>query len=238
MIEMIAILKMIQPYAVGIIFITVYIAEHIFPQRKELIDYKHDAFNVGIGIANLVVIGTGGYYLQMLLLYLSNQSFGLLYYLPLWTNVVIGFLMLDLIMYWWHRINHLIPFLWRFHKFHHADKKLGTSSSVRFHTVELALSYVFKVPLFILLGISAETVIVYGLVLATVVTLHHSNIQISKSADYFLRLFLVSPRMHRIHHSVIVKESNSNYSSVLPYWDRLFRSYTKEVDKNVEFGVL
>ena len=230
-------LKEIQPYLVAAIFIIIYVVEQIIPQRKELIDYKHDAMNVLIGIGNLVVIGIGGYYFQMILNLCDQHQFGLLYYLPEWVRIPLGFILADFFMYWWHRLNHVLPFLWYFHRFHHQDRKLNTTSSVRFHTGELILSYLPRVPFFILLGISVNTLLLYGLVLAAVVTLHHSNLRIGNKIDQLLRIFIVSPKMHRIHHSVIRSETDSNYSSVLPYWDKLFASYIKKVEEPIEFGI-
>ena len=172
-----------------------------------------------------------------MLTYLYHQRFGLLYYIPQWGQLITGFLIADVFMYWWHRANHQVPFFWRFHSFHHTDKKLNTTSSVRFHAVELLLSYVFKVPVFAILGISPLTITVYGLIFLPVVILHHSNIRISKTVDKILRMFIVSPGMHRIHHSITKFETNSNYSSVLPYWDTLFKSYVPKSQKPIVFGI-
>jgi len=230
-------LKEIQPYALAGIFIIIYIVEQIIPQRKELIDYKHDGWNVLVGVGNLVVIGLGGYYFQLILTICEQHQFGALYYLPIWVRLPLGFLLADFFMYWWHRLNHILPFLWYFHRFHHQDRKLNTTSSVRFHTGELILSYILKVPFFLLIGISVNTLLLYGLVFAIVVTLHHSNIRIGDKLDRILRKFIVSPKMHRIHHSVIRSETDSNYSSVLPYWDLLFGSYIWQVKEPIEFGI-
>ena len=140
-------------------------------------------------------------------------------------------------MYWWHRINHEWSFLWYFHKFHHVDTKLNSTTALRFHTGELLLSYVTKIIAFSLLGISLTAVLVHSVLLFPIIVFHHSNLKISERWDLFFRRFIVTPRMHRIHHSVIKSETNSNYSSVLPYWDMLFRSYVKKPSKEIEFGV-
>jgi sterol desaturase/sphingolipid hydroxylase (fatty acid hydroxylase superfamily) len=235
--ESLAVLKIIQPYAVSVIFILIYLVEHIIPQRKDLNDYNHDMINIAIGLGNLIIAGIGGYFLQKCLSFASVHSFGLLYFLPLWLQLFLGFILADLFMYWWHRANHIIPFLWHFHRFHHLDTKLNASSAVRFHTVELILSYFLKIPVFLLLGISSGTIIIYGIIFIPLVIFHHSNIRISEKTDWLLRLFIVSPRMHRIHHSVICEETNSNYSSVFPYWDKIFRSYRRLPEKEVVFGI-
>ena len=140
-------------------------------------------------------------------------------------------------MYWWHRINHEWHILWYFHKFHHVDTKLNSTSALRFHTGELLLSYIAKIIAFSILGISLSAVLVHALLFFPIVVFHHSNLKISERWDLFFRRFIVTPRMHRIHHSVIKSETNSNYSSVLPYWDKLFRSYVKQPAKDIEFGI-
>lgn len=234
---MLELLKSIQPYAIAGIFVIIYLAEHLIPERRDSIDLMHDAKNIGIGLFNLIIVGLGGFYLQKLLAFMEVSGFGLFYYLPNWLALILGILFADVIMYWWHRVNHLIPFLWYFHKVHHEDTKLNTSSSLRFHFGELALSYVFKVPFFLLLGISVKVLLIYGVLLALVVTFHHSNIKIGKNTDFILRKFVVSPNMHRIHHSEIKQETDSNYSSLLPYWDKIFGSYIKETSHQIKFGI-
>jgi sterol desaturase/sphingolipid hydroxylase (fatty acid hydroxylase superfamily) len=235
--ELVNLLKAIQPYMVGIVFVAIYLAEHLLPQRRELIDHKHDLVNFLIGVAALLVVGSSGFVLQEWLTYCQSRHFGLLYALPFGAQLGLGLLLADLFMYWWHWANHRMAFLWRFHKFHHSDTKLNSSSAVRFHIVELALSFVLKAPIFALLGINVTTVILYGLLLLPVTFLNHSNIRIGNFADRILRLFITSPHMHRLHHSVIVKETDSNYGAILPYWDRLFKSYTKPSGKPVWYGL-
>ena len=228
-----------QPFAIAIIFVCLYLAEHVLPQRKLVNDYRHDLFNIAIGLVNLIAAAAGGYSIQWLLTRLYDCHFGLLYYLPgHWIfQLLTGLLLIDFFMYWWHRANHQFSFFWYFHRFHHVDKNMNTTSSVRFHTVELLLSYVFKIPVFALLGISAGTLALYGLLLFSIITFHHSNILISDKTDFIFRKFFVSPKMHRIHHSVIRRETDSNFSSILPYWDRLFGSYNHVPEHPIEFGV-
>jgi len=232
-------LKAFQPYAIAITFAAVYFAEHIIPQRREIIDHKHDLLNIGVGVLNLGIAAVGGYFLQQWLIYISESNFGLLQLLPLtfWLKTAIGFILIDLFMYWWHRANHEISFFWRFHRFHHKDEKLNSTSAVRFHVVELILSYVVKFCLFSLLGLNVAAVVLHAIVLFPVIVFHHSNVSISTSLDHAVRIVFVSPRMHRIHHSKDVRETNSNYGSVFPYWDRLFGSYIRSPKKEIEFGV-
>ncbi len=233
------ILRTLQPYAIAGVFVLTYIAEHIIPQRKEIIDHKHDIKNIGVGIFNLAFVAFAGYQFQKVIEWLNNKHFGLLQLSQLSTfiHVFVGVLLIDIFMYWWHRINHEWRFLWYFHKFHHEDEKLNSTSALRFHTGELLLSYVAKIIVFSLLGISFSAILVHSLLFFPVILFHHSNVKISERWDLFIRKFIVTPRMHRIHHSVIRSETNSNYSSLLPYWDKLFRSYVKRPSKEIKFGI-
>ncbi|MEO7265171.1 MAG: sterol desaturase family protein [Ferruginibacter sp.] len=214
-------------------------AEHILPQRKETIPFKHDALNFAIGLLNLIIAGVGGYFLQKWISLYAQNHFGFLQLIPMasWLKVLLGFILLDLYMYWWHRMNHNIKFLWRFHSFHHKDEKLNSTSALRFHAVELLLSLLVKFSIFPLLGLNLMAVLLYAMVLFPVIVLHHSNISISEKTDTLLRNIFVSPRMHRIHHSKIRMETDSNYSSVFPYWDKIFKSYNHKPVKEIEFGI-
>lgn len=232
-------LQIIQPFAVGIVFTLTYLAEHIIPQRKELIDHKHDAKNIALGVFNTILVFVVAYYFQQLIQYCNLQHFGLLQWLPLgiWVQLIASFLLIDCYLYWWHRSNHVLSFLWFFHKYHHADTKMNSTTAFRFHTGELCLSFIVKLLLFPLFGISALGVLLHGMVLLPVIILHHSNVKISKNLDALVRQFIVSPHMHRIHHSIIKSETNSNYSSIFPFWDKLFKTYNKLPQKPVEFGI-
>ena len=215
------------------------IAEHLYPQRRELTDYKHDGWNILVGILNIAVIFGVSYFFGKVLQGSNEAQFGVLYWLhlPAWASGILAFLFLDVLLYGWHRWNHHSSFLWRFHKFHHLDEKMNSTSAVRFHTVELLLSYVWRFTLIPLFGVSVGLFVLYNLVFTAVVILHHSNIRIGRQADYFLRIFIVTPRLHRIHHSVVFEETNSNFSSVLRIWDQLFGTYKGAPKGDVVFGV-
>ena len=229
----------IQGIIAAIIFIAIYTAEHLYPQRKEIIDYKHELFNFLIGVANELIMMAAGFFTVYIISLGEQSQFGLLRWveLPLLVNYIIGFVLLDFWMYCWHRANHGLGLLWYFHRFHHLDTKLNSTSALRFHTGELLLSVIFRAVFIALVGINFSLLIVYSTVLFFVIVLHHSNIKISQRCDLMLRKLIVSPHMHRIHHSVIRAETDSNYSSVFPYWDMLFNSYNKFPQQPVEFGV-
>lgn len=237
--EFIHIIRTITPYALGGVFLLIYLSEHIYPQRKDLIDYKHDLLNILLGLLNMALVFIAGFYFQQFIEYITAKHFGILQWmeLPFLPELIIGFLLIDCFMYWWHRFNHVVPFFWLFHKYHHKDEKMNSTTAVRFHTGELILSYAVRIIIFPLLGISLAPLLLHSFILFPVIVFHHSNIKIGMKKDLWLRLFMVTPQMHRVHHSVIKYDTDSNYSSILPYWDMLFKTYHKKSDKPVEFGI-
>ncbi|MEP6627845.1 MAG: sterol desaturase family protein [Ginsengibacter sp.] len=233
------IIKQLQPYILGASFLVIYIAEHLFPQRYGRSFSKHDALNTGVGVINGVIIFIAGYFFQQSIAWLNNRHVGLLYFFSLNTiiKLILQLLLIDLFMYWWHRYNHQSSFLWKFHQFHHADTAMNSTTALRFHMVELSLSYIARLLVFPLLGITVNAILVYSILFFPVVILHHSNIRISIQLDRLFRTLFVTPHMHRIHHSKIPTETNSNYSSLLPYWDIFFKTYKKKASTAIEFGL-
>lgn len=153
-----------------------------------------------------------------------------LFTMPFWAEIALTILLLDLWSYWWHRFNHTILFLWRFHRAHHTDTEMGATTAYRFHPVEIIFSSVLRLPLILILGLRPEGLLLYESILTVSVTFHHANIGIGARADAAVRTFIVSPVMHKLHHSVKPGEFSSNYSSILSLWDRLFGTWT-ETDK-------
>jgi sterol desaturase/sphingolipid hydroxylase (fatty acid hydroxylase superfamily) len=229
----------IQAIAVGISFFVLYLAEHIFPQRKDIINYKHELFNVFVGVANQTWLIFAGMVLFYLLEVSIHQKIGILHQfdLPYYIKFPLEFILIDCFMYWWHRLNHVIPFLWRFHSFHHKDQQMNSTSALRFHTGELFLSVLVRLLVFPLVGIDPILLIIYSTILFAGIVIHHSNIKISENSDLWFRKVFVSPRMHRIHHSNIRRETDSNYSSVFPYWDKIFKTYNKYPEAAITFGI-
>lgn len=154
------------------------------------------------------------------------QPFGLIHIVPLPApaQYILAFLLMDLSFYWWHVLNHRVPFLWRFHNVHHIDPDLDVSTGFRFHFGEVAMSAIFRVVQVALIGISAPAFAAYELVFQANTLFHHSNVQLPIRFERLLNMVLVTPRMHGIHHSQVEGETNSNYSVVFPWWDRLHRS--------------
>jgi sterol desaturase/sphingolipid hydroxylase (fatty acid hydroxylase superfamily) len=151
---------------------------------------------------------------------------------------ILSFLILDLYMYCWHRSMHILPLAWRFHRLHHTDQSMNVSTAYRFHPVEIISSSIPKLALIWLLGIPSNFVVIYELVFTVIVALHHSNVAIPESIDRFLAQVIVTPNLHRIHHSQLVTETNSNYGSVFIWWDRLFATRSDRPDiSNIQLGL-
>ncbi len=156
----------------------------------------------------------------------ATKSLGLLpiIALPKYLQLVLGFGLMDLSFYYWHRINHQWRFLWRFHSVHHVDPDLDVTTSFRFHVVEIFFSTGFRAIQVLLLGISPLTYIIYDLVFQLSTMFHHSNLKIPIAVERRLNWVLVTPRMHGIHHSIVRRETNSNYSVIFRCWDQLHHS--------------
>ena len=156
----------------------------------------------------------------------QTRDLGLVYLvaMPAWARGVLVFLLLDLTFYYWHRLNHQVPALWRFHNVHHCDPDLGVSTSFRFHFAEVALSAVFRVVQVLVIGAALPVYAVYEVVFQLNTLFHHSNVRLPIVLERLLNRVLVTPRMHGIHHSQVRQETSSNYSVVFSWWDRLHRT--------------
>ena len=151
---------------------------------------------------------------------------------------VLAFLVLDFYMYLWHRSMHVIPLAWRFHRLHHTDRSMNVSTAYRFHPIEIISSSIPKLALIWWLAIPSSFVLIYELVFTVVIALHHSNLRLPASIDRLLSSVILTPNYHRIHHSQIVSETNSNYASVLIWWDRLFGTHKSRLDLgDIQLGI-
>ena len=147
---------------------------------------------------------------------------------PFWIAFLASLLFLDFAIYLQHVVFHAVPALWRFHRMHHADLEFDVSTGLRFHPGEILISFAFKLGVVLAIGPPAAAVLVFEIVLNATSMFNHSNIRISPRADKLLRWMLVTPDMHRIHHSVDSSDNNSNFGFNLPWWDRLLGTYRKE----------
>ncbi|MGD9715142.1 MAG: sterol desaturase family protein, partial [Thermomicrobiales bacterium] len=140
--------------------------------------------------------------------------------LPGWLRLALALLLLDLFLYLWHRANHVIPWLWRLHRVHHADDAMDVTTATRFHPAELIASATLRLVLMPLLGLNILDLLIYDTIVIGATQFHHANISLGR-LDVVLRTLIVTPGMHSVHHSIRREECDSNYGVVLSLWDRL-----------------
>ncbi len=145
--------------------------------------------------------------------------------IPTWVAVPAGVILLDLAIYLQHVLFHAVPALWRLHRMHHADLEFDVTTGVRFHPVEILLSMVIKLGVVAALGAPALAVLTFEVLLNATSMFSHGNVSLPAGLDRVLRWIVVTPEMHRVHHSVKAHETNSNFGFNLPWWDRLFGTY-------------
>jgi sterol desaturase/sphingolipid hydroxylase (fatty acid hydroxylase superfamily) len=203
--------------------------EYLAPKRPPTFSkLKRWSTNLGLSIVNglmlrvlvpVLAVGTAAW--------ADGQSIGLLNFLelPFLLSCVLAFVLLDLLIYAQHVLFHHVPVFWRLHQVHHADPDIDTSTGVRFHPIEILLSMGIKISAVILLGAPAVAVMVFEIVLNATSLFNHGNVRLSGWADRLIRQVFVTPDMHRVHHSVIRQETDSNFGFNFSIWDRLFGTY-------------
>jgi len=163
-------------------------------------------------------------------LWAEANHVGMFHFLP-WPQtleIFLALVMLDLAIYWQHRLFHIFPFLWRMHRAHHSDLGYDTSLGIRFHPFEIALSQAYKLGWVLLLGVAPIAILIYESLLMGFSLFTHADIRIPLKLDAVLRKLIVTPDFHRVHHSVHRMETDSNYGNILSLWDRLFSSYCSQ----------
>jgi sterol desaturase/sphingolipid hydroxylase (fatty acid hydroxylase superfamily) len=231
-----------------IIFVSVFAlvatAEWRFPQHLR-VQTRHERWAANFGIlifdviAQRLTVGAAAYAMAV---YAQAHGWGLFNALgwPVWIEGLAAFLILDFAIYLQHVMSHALPVFWRLHKVHHADLDVDASTGIRFHPLEIIISLVWKTALVAALGVSPWTVIVYETVLNAAAVYTHGNVRIPARVDHALRWLFCTPDMHRIHHSVIPAETNSNYGNFLSVWDRLCGTMRRDPVKGqlgVEIGL-
>lgn len=216
----------------GIIsFFSFFFFERSFPQYSGRLHHlQHTVYNLSIALLNGILGRFIFLSLNILIFtFIGSKRVGLIYLFPLpyLVRTAIALLLFDLWIYLWHLANHRIPFLWIFHRAHHNDPEMDASTSLRIHPIEICLSAVIRLPVFMLIGMDASLLAIYESILMVSILFHHSNIFFPAPADRILSIFIVTPDMHRMHHSINPAELNSNYSSIISIWDRIFNTFTK-----------
>jgi len=235
-------MEFLKALLLPLIFVLLFVLEQVVPLRKRTrpllrrfvknLVLTGAVFLVGSLLVRRAGLGTSQW--------ITDRGFGALFLIPLpgWGRIAIGFLLMDLTFYRWHRANHRIRLLWRFHNVHHIDPDLDVSTSFRFHLVEIGYSSVFRVFQVLLIGADPLTYAIYETVFSAETMFHHSNIRLPIELERWVNKMIVTPRMHGIHHSAVAPETNSNYGVIFPWWDRLSKTLTLNVPQSsIRIGV-
>lgn len=213
------------------------IAEAVFEkkqrqQRRE----KRWLANFGLMASNIVMLKLLGPITAIVVAdYAMDNNWGLLALsplpLPFYVEIVVGILLLDMAIYFQHVCSHKIPIIWRLHKVHHADRDIDVTTGFRFHPIEIALSMLYKCMIVLILGPVVLAVVIFEILLNASAMFNHANVRLPKRVDGILRLLIVTPDFHRVHHSEIPAETDNNYGFFLSFWDRMFGTYTAQPSK-------
>lgn len=202
------------------------------PKRKRSVSRRTRwPGNFGIALVDTllvrVLLPTGAVGMAV---FAAQRKWGFFHHLdwPSWIEVSLAVLILDLAIYFQHRVFHGVPVLWRLHRMHHADLDVDVTTGNRFHPIEILLSIGIKFGVIVAIGAPAISVLVFEILLNGTSLFNHSNIRVHRWVEPWLRWLVVTPDMHRVHHSIIHTETNSNYGFNFPLWDRLFRTYRPE----------
>jgi sterol desaturase/sphingolipid hydroxylase (fatty acid hydroxylase superfamily) len=165
-----------------------------------------------------------------LAIWTQNRNWGVFNLLtwPYWFEVTLSIILLDLAIYLQHRLFHRVPILWRLHRMHHADLDVDTTTGNRFHPIEIALSMIIKFGMIAVLGAPVLAVLLFEIFLNATSLFNHANIRVAQRLEPLLRWLVVTPDMHRVHHSIHIDETDSNFGFNLPWWDRIFGTYRAE----------
>lgn len=214
----------------GVVFLAVALAERWAPRRRA------GTATAPRWMANLGLVVVDSLTLRLLsvasavgtALAVEAQGWGVFNHLlwpPAWLEGLSAVVILDVAIYLQHVLFHAVPLLWRFHRVHHSDRDFDVTTGVRFHPVEVLLSMIYKMGVVAVLGLPAVAVLVFEVILNATSLFNHGNVFLPVGADRVLRWFLVTPDMHRVHHSPRRVETDSNFGFNLPWWDRLFGTY-------------
>jgi sterol desaturase/sphingolipid hydroxylase (fatty acid hydroxylase superfamily) len=201
------------------------LAERFAPLRRTVESkLRRVARNLSAGGVSLAIMSLiQAPLLQPVAAWIVRDRVGLLQLVrcPRWFETLLAILLLDYTLWWWHWANHRIPFFWRFHLVHHIDRDLDASTALRFHFGELVLSIPVRAAQMIVIGVDPRTLWLWQTILFASILFHHSNVRLPLRIERLLVSFIVTPRMHGIHHSDRLNETNTNWSSLLSWWDYL-----------------
>ncbi len=204
-------------------------------QRKNTVDSKIKRWlnNLGLVAANNLILQLGFIMLPVTFAaFAQSKGMGIFNQLslPIWANWIATVIIFDFIIYLQHVLFHFVPVLWQLHQVHHSDLDIDVTTAIRFHPIEIILSLLIKLVTVAAFGFPPEAVLLFEVVLNATAMFNHANIYIPNVIDKIIRLLIVTPDMHRVHHSVVMDESNSNFGFSLSIWDRICGTYQAQPD--------
>lgn len=227
-----------------VVIVACAIAEVVWPRKGRVLSrLSRWPGNLGITVIDTIAVriiapaaATG------IAVWVNGHGIGLFNWMsiPYWLAVLASFLILDLVIYFQHRVSHVVPMFWRFHRMHHTDLDLDVTSGSRFHPCEILVSIGVKAVAIVILGAPVVSVLIFEVVLSSTAMFNHSSIRIPIPVDRWLRLITVTPDMHRVHHSIHSEETDSNFGFNVPWWDRIFKTYTaqpRDGHDNMQLGL-
>ena len=216
-------------FIVGLLFFLA--VESVFAKRQwDGMRLKRFTLHAGIATINTIIIRTFAYVPFLLLaVYAEEEGWGLSRWLGLvgWTEIILSIVVLDLFDYFWHRANHRVRFLWRFHKVHHSDTYMDVTTALRFHPGELLLSFFVKASWIVIWGPTVIAWFLFEAMVSLSAQFHHSNFDFPDKVERWLSLIIVTPRYHASHHAVDRKYGDANFSTIFSIWDRLFFTFSQ-----------
>ena len=219
------------------VFALLAVAEAVWPRRAVAFGRGRWVANVGLSLLNTALLRLSFFVVPALGViaagYGEGAGLGLMPALgvPGWLAAVVGFLALDVAVYAQHLAFHFVPVFWRLHRVHHADPAVDVTTGIRFHPLEILLSQAWKIVVVLIVGVPAAAVLVFEIVLNATSMFSHANLRLPQAVDAVLRRLVVTPDMHRIHHSTLVHELNSNFGFNFSVWDRAFGTYRAAAER-------
>ena len=212
-------------------FLLFFLIETFIPRRQWRDSrLKRIGFHAGIAILNTVTIRVLIYVTSLLwLVYVEEEGWGISRWLGLvgWTEIIVSIIVLDLFDYFWHRANHRVRFLWRFHKAHHSDNEMDVTTALRFHPTELIVSGLVKALWIVIWGPLVVAWFLFEALISLCAQFHHSNIDFPDGVERWLSWIIVTPRYHAAHHAVDRHYGDANFSTIFSIWDRIFGTYSQ-----------
>ena len=227
---------------IGVIFLVLLLLQWRFPLRRQHFSMlrrlvRNFVFSIpGFAILRLAMLPIP----LAVAVWAQDRHLGLLNYvaLPTWAGVIATFLLLDYAYWWWHWVNHMVPLFWRFHNVHHTDLDLDISTAARFHFGEMIFSIGFLSIAVVSFGIAPALLLTFFITFEAATMFHHSNWRLPIKLERILNMIIVTPRMHGIHHSIVQRETNSNWGTIFCWWDKLHRTLRRDIAQDeIAMGV-